>query len=33
MRNRPGGARGTRFTAPLLADEMDDEDINKPLIY
>ena len=33
MRNRPGGPRGTKFTAPLLADEIDEEDINKPLIY
>lgn len=33
MRNRPGGARGTKFTDTLLADELDEEDINKPLIY
>ena len=33
MRNRPGGARGTSFTTPLLEDEADEEDINKPLIH
>ena len=32
LRNRPGGPRGTKFT-DLLADEIDEEDIDKPLIY